>query len=70
MPGAMMVGDAQERWTFGFLFDIILTRDPFMHRLDISRATGVPSRPHARTRVSSSMTSSANGPPYTAAPTR
>ena len=42
MPGAMTVGDAQERWTFGFLFDIILTRDPFMHRLDISRATGVP----------------------------
>jgi hypothetical protein len=34
--------DAQERWTFGFLFDIILTRDPFMHRLDISRATGIP----------------------------
>ena len=42
MPGAMTVGDAQERWTFGFLFDIILTRDPFMHRLDISRATGIP----------------------------
>ena len=42
MPGAMTVGDAQERWTLGFLFDIILTRDPFMHRLDISRATGVP----------------------------
>ena len=42
MPGAMTVGDAQERWTMGFLFDIILTRDPFMHRLDISRATGIP----------------------------
>jgi uncharacterized protein (TIGR03083 family) len=42
MPGAMTVGDAEERWTFGFLFDIILTRDPFMHRLDISRATGIP----------------------------
>jgi uncharacterized protein (TIGR03083 family) len=42
MPGAMTVGDAQERWTLGFLFDVILTRDPFMHRLDISRATGVP----------------------------
>ena len=42
MPGAMTVGDAQERWTLGFLFDIILTRDPFMHRLDISRATGIP----------------------------
>ena len=42
MPGAMTVGDAQERWTLGFLFDIILTRDPFMHRLDISRATRIP----------------------------
>jgi uncharacterized protein (TIGR03083 family) len=42
MPGAMTVGDAQERWTFGFLFDVILTRDPFMHRLDISRATAIP----------------------------
>jgi hypothetical protein len=44
MPGAMTVGDAQEHWTFGFLFDIILTRDPFMHRLDISRATGIPAQ--------------------------
>jgi uncharacterized protein (TIGR03083 family) len=26
-------------WTFGFLFDIIHTRDPWMHRIDISRAT-------------------------------
>ncbi len=42
MPGTMTVGDAQEQWTFGFLFDVILTRDPFMHRLDISRATGIP----------------------------
>ncbi len=29
-------------WTFGYLFDVILTRDPFMHRIDIARATGVP----------------------------
>jgi hypothetical protein len=42
MPGIQTVSGAQERWTFGFLFDIILTRDPFMHRLDISRATGIP----------------------------
>lgn len=42
MPGTMTVGPAEERWTLGFLIDIILTRDPFMHRLDISRATGVP----------------------------
>ena len=29
-------------WTFGYLYDVILTRDPFMHRIDITRATGVP----------------------------
>jgi len=29
-------------WTFGYLFDVFLTRDPFMHRIDITRATGVP----------------------------
>lgn len=29
-------------WTFGYLFDVILTRDPLMHRIDLSRATGVP----------------------------
>jgi uncharacterized protein (TIGR03083 family) len=42
MPGTQAVGGAEEQWTFGYLFDIILTRDPFMHRLDISRATGIP----------------------------
>jgi uncharacterized protein (TIGR03083 family) len=31
---------ATERWTLGYLFDIVCTRDPWMHRLDISRATG------------------------------
>lgn len=29
-------------WTFGYLVDVILTRDPFMHRIDIARATGIP----------------------------
>lgn len=27
-------------WTFGYLFDVIHTRDPWLHRIDISRATG------------------------------
>ncbi len=40
MPGLQDVGDHQEAWTFGFLLDVILTRDPFMHRVDITRATG------------------------------
>jgi uncharacterized protein (TIGR03083 family) len=29
------------RWTFGYLLDVILTRDPFMHRIDITRAAGL-----------------------------
>jgi uncharacterized protein (TIGR03083 family) len=38
------INGAQEPWTFGYLIDIILTRDPWMHRLDITRATGIPLR--------------------------
>ena len=30
----------RERWRYGFLVDVIFTRDTWMHRLDISRATG------------------------------
>jgi uncharacterized protein (TIGR03083 family) len=30
----------EEPWTVGFLLDIIHTRDPWMHRVDICRATG------------------------------
>jgi hypothetical protein len=29
-----------ERWTFAYMTDVILTRDPWMHRMDITRATG------------------------------
>ncbi|MBG0827183.1 maleylpyruvate isomerase family mycothiol-dependent enzyme [Planomonospora sp. ID67723] len=29
-----------ENWRLGYLFDVILTRDTWMHRADISRATG------------------------------
>lgn len=38
MPEAQVVGSAREKWTFGFLVDVVLTRDPWMHRLDIARA--------------------------------
>lgn len=31
-----------ERWSLGFLVDIILTRDTFMHRIDLHRAAGRP----------------------------
>ncbi len=33
-------GAGKEKWRLGFLTDTILTRDPWMHRGDISRATG------------------------------
>lgn len=29
-----------EPWTFGYLVDVILTRDPWLHRSDITTATG------------------------------
>jgi len=29
-----------EEWTYGYLIDVIHTRDPWMHRIDICRATG------------------------------
>lgn len=31
-----------EQWTFGYLVDVILTRDVWMHRSDIASATGRP----------------------------
>ncbi|GGU33568.1 maleylpyruvate isomerase family mycothiol-dependent enzyme [Streptomyces violascens] len=33
-----------ERWTLGYLYDVILTRDTWMHRIDMCRATGRPLR--------------------------
>jgi len=47
MPEAQLVGGHLERWTFAYLVDVILTRDPFMHRLDICAATGLDPRPTA-----------------------
>jgi len=35
------VDGVDEWWTFGFLLDTILTRDPFLHRIDITHATGI-----------------------------
>ena len=40
-PELQPVGDgSHEPWTFGYALDVILTRDPWMHRSDIARATG------------------------------
>jgi hypothetical protein len=40
LPGAEVVNGAPEAWSIGYLTDVILTRDPWMHRLDLARATG------------------------------
>jgi uncharacterized protein (TIGR03083 family) len=40
MPQRQLVDGQEESWTIGYLIDVILTRDPWMHRIDISRATG------------------------------
>ncbi len=41
MPQTQEVNGAEESWTVGYLTETILTRDPWMHRLDIAAATGV-----------------------------
>jgi uncharacterized protein (TIGR03083 family) len=40
MPVSQQVNEVDEQWTIGFLVDVILTRDPWLHRIDIVRATG------------------------------
>jgi uncharacterized protein (TIGR03083 family) len=40
MPERQQVGGHDEAWTIGYLVDTILTRDPWLHRADIARATG------------------------------
>jgi uncharacterized protein (TIGR03083 family) len=43
MPGEQPTGPNApgEPWSFGFLIDVVLTRDTWMHRIDIARATGL-----------------------------
>jgi uncharacterized protein (TIGR03083 family) len=40
LPGTEIVNGVAETWSVGYLTDVILTRDPWMHRLDLARATG------------------------------
>lgn len=40
LPEKQLVGGQPERWRFGFLLDVILTRDVWTHRGDIARTTG------------------------------
>lgn len=44
VPQLQDVNGAREPWTIGYLVDVILTRDPWMHRMDIAAATGTPPR--------------------------
>jgi uncharacterized protein (TIGR03083 family) len=39
MPMRQEVGGAPETWRMAYLLDVILTRDAWMHRVDIARAT-------------------------------
>jgi uncharacterized protein (TIGR03083 family) len=41
MVGGVING-VEEHWTIGYLVDVILTRDPWMHRLDICEALNLP----------------------------
>jgi uncharacterized protein (TIGR03083 family) len=43
MPVKFLINPPQEEsWTFGYLVDVILTRDTWMHRSDIAEVTGRP----------------------------
>jgi uncharacterized protein (TIGR03083 family) len=42
LPVPQQVGDAAEWWSLGYLVDVVLTRDPWMHRADLARAIGRP----------------------------
>jgi uncharacterized protein (TIGR03083 family) len=42
LPMKQEVGGGTETWRVRYLLQIILTRDPWMHRVDMSRATGRP----------------------------
>lgn len=40
LPEEQIVGAEREWWRIGYLLDVILTRDVWMHRIDVCRATG------------------------------
>ena len=40
LPEEQVVGSEREYWRIGYLLDVILTRDVWMHRIDVCRATG------------------------------
>jgi uncharacterized protein (TIGR03083 family) len=42
VPVPQRVNGRDETWTLGFMVDTILTRDPWMHRMDLAQAAGQP----------------------------
>lgn len=42
IPMKQELRDGNETWKFGYLVDTILTRDTWMHRVDVAHATGKP----------------------------
>jgi len=42
LPLPFEMNNRAEQWTVGYLLDTILTRDVWMHRVDLCRATGIP----------------------------
>jgi uncharacterized protein (TIGR03083 family) len=40
MPMKQDVAGVEETWRMGYLLDVVLTRDTWMHRVDLARATG------------------------------
>jgi len=40
MPMKQEVGGVEETWKMSYLLDVVLTRDTWMHRVDLARATG------------------------------
>src|SRR4029450_13917879 len=40
LPGEEIFNGMSETWSVGYVTDVILTRDPWMHRLDLALATG------------------------------
>ncbi|RZU31877.1 maleylpyruvate isomerase family mycothiol-dependent enzyme [Blastococcus saxobsidens] len=40
LPEEQVLGEVREFWRIGFLLDVVLTRDVWMHRVDVCRAVG------------------------------
>ncbi len=42
IPMTAQVGGRDEKWRLAYLVDVVLTRDTWMHRVDLCRAVGRP----------------------------